>query len=198
MELEQFVLPIFDVLGSQCGCGFFVGNHFITAGHVVLECNLPLIIFYKRKKLQLNSDNLINLKYEKKVTTDIKCGDIAIFALEDINSPLVLADYIPTYGRKLICISFDTIVLNSDPNSSIFENNEKISMVKTIASVREEQQGNFFACNTESILHKGNSGSPLIDSDNRVVGILHGGTIFPKCCVFQNVISLGNKWSKNN
>jgi hypothetical protein len=188
MDIEKFTLPIKGQ--AQCGCGFFVGNHFITAGHVVLECNLPLEIWFNGDKYQLEFDNLAKIVYTKELTENCYCGDFAVFAFENINSPLVLADYIPTTGQKLNCITYDTIVSKSGSMPSIFATDEEIMKVKTTATVREEQQGNFFACDTDTILHKGNSGSPLIDTNNRVVGILHAGTQIPECCVFQNTISI--------
>ena len=188
MDIEQFILPIKGQ--AQCGCGFFVGNHFITAGHVVLECNLPLDIWYNGEKFQLNFDNLLKLVYTKNLSDKNCCGDFAVFAFEDINSPLVFADYIPKADQELNCVTYGTIVSKSESIPSIFTTKEIISKVKTSALVRDEQQGNFFACDTKSILHKGNSGSPLIDSDNRVVGILHAGTQIPECCVFQNALSI--------
>lgn len=132
----------------------------------------------------------MKIVYSKELSEECYCGDFAIFAFENINSPLVLADYIPVTGQELSCVSYDTMVSKSESMPPIFATDEKISIVQTTATVREEQQGNFFACNTDSILHKGNSGSPLIDTNNRVVGIFHAGTQIPECCVFQNTISI--------
>ena len=189
MDIEQFVIPIMKE--AQCGCGFFVGNNFITAGHVVEISNLPLTIWFNGIKYQLNDNNLIKMQYTKNLSENKQCGDFAVFALKGINSPLVLADYEPSKGQELCCITYDTILADNNNNvPSIFAKNEQVKKIVTSAVVREERQGNFFACDTKSILHKGNSGCPLIDTNNRIVGILHGGTKIPKCCIFQYAYSI--------
>lgn len=192
MDIGKYVIPVFGE--AQCGCGFFVGNIFITAGHVALKCNLPLTIWFNGNKLRLGYDNLIKIAFSKELSSSGECGDFAVFRFEDVNSPLVLSNALPAVGQKLCCITYDTI--HSDTNiggiPAIFSQEERISNVVTSAIVRAETKGNFFACDTESILHEGNSGSPLIDADNKVVGILHAGTKIPDCCVFQSAFSIAS------
>lgn len=190
MNIENYILPIFGEV--QCGCGFFVGNHFITAGHVVTKCNLPLLVWYNGEKHELNFYNLLKISYSKDISDSTYCADYAVFEFENINSPLELANYVPINGQLLRCVTYDLVHTKVANNvSTIFSNEERVVKINTSAIVRTERRENFFACDTKSILHEGNSGCPLIDSDNRVVGILHGGTKIPECCVFQSAYSIG-------
>ena len=184
-KIESFVVPIMGQ--AQQGCGFFVGNYFITAGHVLEESKLPLSIIYDGKQILLNESTAIEVNYSKELTGDESETDFALFALNGINSPLKLADYKPSIGQELRCFTYDTVVYKDEtPNiPAIFANREEIVTVDCKAVVREEALGNFFACDINSILKKGNSGCPVIDSDNNVVGILRGGTHLPECCIFQ-------------
>lgn len=189
MDIENYILPIMG--NTLCGCGFFAGNHFITAGHVVVKCNLPLVVWFEGKKYTLNFNNLLQICYSKEIEGRISCADFAVFTFDNINSPLDLADYTPTNGQVLRCITYDEVHAKTNNNvPAIFANEERIVKINTDAIVRIERQENFFACDTKSILHEGNSGSPLIDSDNKIVGILHGGTKIPECCVFQSASSI--------
>lgn len=191
-NIEIFIVPIIGQ--AQQGCGFFVGNYFITAGHVIEENNCPLFVYFEGKEFILDKTKAVKICYSKELTTDENTSDFAVFEFNDISSPLELADYEPVAGQELRFITYDTVVVNNDNPDlpAIFSTSDRIEKVISSAIVREEKQGKFFACDTKSILKKGNSGSPLLDSNNRVVGILRGGTYIPECCIFQNAKSIRN------
>lgn len=185
IKKELYVVPIMGQ--AQQGCGFFVGNYFITAGHVIEESDSNLSIQYNGKMMILDKNKAIKVCYSKELTDSSNCLDYAIFAVEGVDSPLKLAGYKPKLGNILHCITYDTVVTKDEIHGipTIFANKEQILKKETNAVVREESLGNFFACNTDSILKKGNSGSPLFDSQDKIVGILRGGTEIPECCIFQ-------------
>lgn len=183
--ISNFIVPIMGQ--AQQGCGFFVGNYFITAGHVIEESTKPLSVKYEGRDHILDKRNAIKICYSEQLTTDEDAADFAIFEVCGVNSPLKLASYKPIQGQKLCCITYDTIVTKDETSvlPTIFAVSERIERVVVKANVREETLGNFFACDTKPILKKGNSGSPLLDADSNVVGILRGGTAIPECCIFQ-------------
>jgi S1-C subfamily serine protease len=186
-SISNYIVPIMGQ--AQQGCGFFVGNYFITAGHVIEVSKMPLSVRFEGRDFILDKSKAIKICYSKKLTADDDVADFALFAVDGVNSPLKLARYKPIQGQELCCITYDTIVTKDETSGlpAIFSVKERIERVVATANVREETLGNFFACDTNPILKKGNSGSPLLDAENKVVGILHGGSYIPECCIFQNV-----------
>lgn len=184
-KIESFIVPIMGQ--AQQGCGFFIGNYFITAGHVIEESKHPLSVRYGGINYVLDKSKAVKICCSKKLTTDESDADFAIFSVDGVNSPLKLANYKPIQGQELCCITYNTIVTKDETPAipAIFAVKEEIERIVTTAIVRQEILGNFFACDTKTILKKGNSGSPLIDTEKRVVGILRGGTYIPECCIFQ-------------
>lgn len=184
-QIDSFVVPVMGL--AQQGCGFFVGNYFITAGHVIGDGEFSPSIVFEGKRIVLDKNKALKVCYSEQISGDESESDFAVFAVDGINSPLKLADYKPLAGQVLRCITYDTVVQKDEMHGTleIFATKEEIVTVNCTATVREETLGNFFACDTDSILKKGNSGSPVIDSDNNVVGILRGGTYLPECCIFQ-------------
>lgn len=184
-KIDSFVVPVMGL--AQQGCGFFVGNYFITAGHVIVDSEVSPSIVFEGKHIVLDKNKALKVCYSEQISGNEGESDFAVFAVAGINSPLKLADYKPLAGQVLRCITYDTVVQKDETPGipEIFATKEEIVTVNCSAIVREETLGNFFACNTDYILKKGHSGSPVIDSENKVVGILRGGTYLPECCIFQ-------------
>ena len=197
-SISDFIVPVMGQV--QQGCGFFVGNYFITAGHVIKESEKPLSVRYDGRGYILDKGNAVKICYSEQLTKDEDAADFAIFNVEGVNSPMKLASYKPIQGQELCCITYDTIITKDEDSAlpTIFAVKERIEKVVAKANVREETLGNFFACNTKPILKKGNSGSPLLDADSNVVGILRGGTAIPECCIYQYVQIISNLIGKSS
>lgn len=184
-----FIIPIMGQ--AQQGCGFFVGNYFITAGHVIENYDGVLSIWFDGKEIELDRHKALIICNSNRINEDGSDADFAVFSVDEVDSPLEFADYKPTPNQKLRCVTYDTVFVEDDKPGipKIFAYKDEIVKVEAQATVRQDTLGNYFACNTTPNLKKGNSGSPLLDSDNNVVGILRGGTYsnMPECCIFQYV-----------
>lgn len=188
-----FVQPIFDL--AQVGCGIHVGKYFITAGHIY-NSHSNLYVYINNSRVLLNQDNLVYSCF----TEDVPSIDLAIFRLDCENNAIMIADYTPSPNQQLFCIAFNTIIETQDSQfpSGIGSSKERIEQIKTSVIAREERQGQLFACNSvEVFLRPGNSGSPLFDDKNRLVGILSGGRENTEICFFQNVESIHQILKKN-
>lgn len=187
--MENFVTHIYDQ--TPIGCGFFVGNYFITAGHVIDAGKSPRIS-YNGKEYRLKESDAIKICRMNETNRDPNGFDYAIFKLDNINSPLKIAKYKPTHKQEFLCTVYNHKVCKNEDMyenaTNIFERidsiNEQIEKLTTSVTVTDEHEGNFFVCESTDILQQGNSGSPLYDKDNNVVGILHGGNIGTSKCVF--------------
>ena len=184
-EFEKFILPIESV--AHAGCGFFVGDLFVTAGHVVVNNELPLTIYFEGKSIKLDKSNLLFAQYADNEANPEANVDCAVFRIEGVNSPLKLADYRPKPGVSYTCYAFnDEVIKNNQPGvPAIFASFDQIVPISTSVSVLDKAEGKFFGCESVEILQRGNSGAPLIADDGTVVGILHGGVPDSPQCVFQ-------------
>lgn len=187
ISLENYIVPI--MRQAQVGCGFFIENLLFTAGHVVENSDTPLTVWFEGKKILLDTKNAIKVCCTKEINEDENCADFAVFRVDNVDSPLRFADYKPPFGQELLCVTYNTIVAKDEScdTLTIFACKEKKEKVQIPAIVSGETCGNYFVCNTKTVLKEGNSGSPLLDSENRVVGVLCGGTSIPECCIFQYV-----------
>ena len=187
---KQFVTPVMGI--AHDGCGVFVGNRFITAGHVAKPDSFPYKAYHDGKKYVLDKTNLLAHRYSEELTIEPECGDYSVFSVDGVESPLQMADYLPEEGQELLCVYYDTEVsLHTEEGiPDIFTTTDKIVQKTTTVTVRKESQGNFFAVDSADFLKVGNSGAPLIDADSKVVGILRGGHLGTACCVFQYAKSI--------
>ena len=185
--LDKYIVPIMGQ--AQVGCGFFVGNLLFTAGHVVEKNDTPLTVWFGERRFVLDKRNAIKVCCFTEINGEENCSDFAVFRVDNVDSPLRFAEYKPSFGQELLCVTYNTITAKniSCDTLPIFAYEEKLEKVKTPAIVSEETCGNYFVCNTKTVLKEGNSGRPLLDSENRVVGVLCGGTSIPECCIFQYV-----------
>ena len=180
MNREDYILFIDSGLSND-GVGFFIGNTFITAGHVIKNNHIHIINVNGRKIGLKKSDALyLNCADSDEVCREIP--DLAIFELKNINSPLILANDSPTVGQCLEFISKRRVVENNEVNGipSIFTQTESI---KTLSCKGEvvAHDADYWECHTDKILRKGDSGSPVMKG-NFVYGVLVGGKPgTPKC-----------------
>jgi len=196
MSVKKYVFPIFrkredgiDIKGN----GFFVGNLFITAEHVVMPdkhifYGEPYIIIGKQEIVLTNK---VELKYKSLEYDDNDCcsghedsdrTDLCVYNLTEveINSPLRLATSSPTPGQHLQCDFYHEKKDLSNPSQEmIIEKPLQLYFWETKAIVETEEQyfvGNFFGTRMKPHHpHQGSSGSPLYDKNNIVFGILHDG-----------------------
>ena len=180
MNREDYILFIDGGLSND-GVGFFVGNTFITAGHVIND-NIIHTINVNGRKIELKKSDAIYLNCAEYDNVSPDIPDLAIFEFKDINSPLILANDSPTEGQFLEFISKRRVVENNEVNGipSIFTQSESI---KTLSCKGEvvAHDADYWECHTDKILRKGDSGSPVMKG-NSVYGVLVGGKPgIPKC-----------------
>ena len=187
INIEKFVLPIFG--DSHVGCGVLIDDYFITAAHVALIDKLPIYIYFEKKRFTLDKSNLIFHKYSEELSEETDCMDCAIFKIEGIKSPIKLSEKRPECGQTFYCYTFNEIVTkkNIPGIPEIFSNEDEIVPLATEVKVLKDVQGNFFAVETNDFLKTGNSGSPLVDGEGYIYGILRGGKPDTKICVFQYI-----------
>ena len=193
MDALDYTYPIFRDIDEGVdfiGNGFFVGDLFLTADHVLIPDDKiagsnPYIIVNSSKYMLKNKVQILF----KKITLDEhgqmqgyedgESADIAAFNFDNlkISSPLILSDTHPKYGKNLHCDFYHRLNDNNKEQKSVFVNSQKMYLWETIGVVWGEEGfcGNFFGA-TMSPKHPsgGSSGSPICDG-NIVYGILHNG-----------------------
>ena len=172
--------------GTTFGVGFFVGNLFITAGHI-FESGSNHSISHRGKKIPLNKADA--LFYCPVVNYDFKTDgyDLAIFQCGEINSPLELATENIFIGQTLQNMTIRNVNSNASI-SSIFDQHISIEAYKCTAEVTNSN-GFFGECNTHVILKEGDSGSPFF-KDNKVFGFLVAGEPDTPRVIFQTARSV--------
>lgn len=179
------------------GVGVLVSKLLITAGHVVDKAT-NVIASFKEKSYPLNNTNQVFLQSMGNDDKDPTHNDIAIFRIEDRNSPLALSDTLPEIKQSFFNIYFEEKTIISDDKTlpEFLRTTTTLSVEQSKSMYEGLLEGNFFGCNTEKILHEGNSGCPLI-KDGIVYGILHGGLPGVHTCFYQSAKSI-KKCLKND
>lgn len=170
MDYRKYILPI--IINDCDGTCVLVGNMLVTAGHVVAGYeNASVYIFGKEYKLDMRNVRFIDAN----PTNRSDRYDLAVFMLDDVESPLVFADELPTEDVELVSYSYNHIV-SKVPGTSVgvFGSLRKESRVlEHLTGKVLAYYDNFFECEMDGELCEGRSGSPLLDG-NKVVGILSG------------------------
>ncbi len=166
-----------EIIDTLCGNGFFVGDYFVTAAHVISAVNFPLIKMNGQEFFLKQTDAIVwrimseNPKEEDFENTDN--ADVAIFHFPNAGSPLQFSDKLPEPSIILSCNYY----YHSNFCKSQGEVGDKDFFL-----------GNFFGCRMTPIhpTEGGSSGSPLI-KDDIVYGILHAGNKSDtSICVFSS------------
>lgn len=165
LETDKYIVPIFN-LDNTDGIGFFVGNYFVTAGHVVLTGS-PFI-FFKGKQYWLEKEKALLLKTLESESTFENGLDIAVFYIEAIDSPLEFSN---------IPVSVGTELTSRCSFRHYSEEFGEAWSIERIPGRVSHEMGNFFKCDLSRTLHEGSSGSPIL-LDDKVIGILCGN--FPE------------------
>ena len=188
MNREDYILFIDGGLSND-GVGFFIGNTFITAGHVIND-NIIHTINVNGRKIELKKSDAIYLNCAEYDNVSPDIPDLAIFEFKDINSPLILANDSPTEGQCLDFISKRRVVEKNKVNGipSIFTQSESIKTHSCKGEV-VAHDADYWECHTDKILRKGDSGSPVMKG-NSVYGVLVGGKPGAPKCVFLSAESI--------
>lgn len=161
LETDKYIVPIFNLDNTE-GIGFFVGNYFVTAGHVVLTGS-PFI-FFKGKQYWLEKEKALLLKTLESESTFENGLDIAVFYIEAIDSPLEFSN---------IPVSVGTELTSRCSFRHYSEEFGEAWSIERIPGRVSHEMGNFFKCDLSRTLHEGSSGSPIL-LDDKVIGILCG------------------------
>jgi len=210
MDYTKYIFPIYSTSESPLcpgkrfassfeGNGFFVGNYFVTAGHVINQCNEPCIL-YDGKEVLLNRQTKLlhkDMPYDEKGRPighdNPENADIAIYSMNDviINSPLFFSETFPQLGETLDNIYYNYTQAEIENYAKNHEIKDKsLCIWECKGMVHEDPNdhcGDFFEA-TMSPSHPyggGSSGSPIF-MGSKVYGVLHaGGSVnHPEICVF--------------
>ena len=151
-KMKQYVLSIISDNYNE-GCGVMVGDMFITAGHVISNCENPRIRWNGKRIALINPIVFHNDE------NDSDGYDIAVYSVPNANSPLVLSDVVPEKGDVLKSCSWRML------GEEYVECNTVVNGLK---------DGNYYASETDEQLKSGSSGSPVF-LNGEVVGILCAG-----------------------
>lgn len=183
--LPHTIVPLLD---DNDGCGFFVKGYFLTAGHCL---NAGFIRFrYNQKDYIFRKEDAVYFKTIDKDSTKTQTGDIAIFKFEDPTHYLNIGDdlnsldlfsessslILPHYIHKVEQINKGTSIFNVPKERYVLE----IDKFQYYDSILEKIEGKnnyvsyMFEASTDAIIQAGSSGSPLINRDHEVVGLLIG------------------------
>ncbi len=150
-QLDRNILPIL-CSNYEEGCGFFIGHHFLTSGHVISKCEDPFVEIHG-EKIYLN-----NPSFFQSDEFNANGYDLAIFDIPSYGGNLELFENDIKSGMKLKSLSYKYL------GTEFVE-----SEVTT-----QEQDGNYFCGISKANLKSGSSGSPVL-LGNRVVGIMTKG-----------------------
>ncbi len=158
----KYIIPVFDSIHT-CGLGCFVGDFFITSGHVV--GSETKYLFWNGECIPLEPNNAMSLQCISEEKNDNRQNDFALFRFTGINSPLMLSECPPSVGAVFDCITW---VPNND-TSKVDGFIRRLVCKGEVISIFHH----FFSCKMDYVLQEGASGSPLI-IDGIVWGILSG------------------------
>ena len=158
----KYVVPVFDRIHT-CGQGCFVGDYFLTSGHIIDK--ETKFLFWNKERLTLDPKEALSVQIISEGKDENSQNDFALFRFNGINSPLMLSGCIPQVGTTLNCITW----VNDNDTSKVDGFLKRITCKGEVI----RNYHHFFSCQMNRKLYKGSSGSPLI-LNNMVWGILSG------------------------
>lgn len=151
MDYKKYILPI-GSRNNYEGYGFFIGDYFITCGHVIKNAERPsLHISGKRIRL----DKPVFLEYAEGTSGH----DLAIFHIPYNKSELSLYEGIVEEGVVVHSISFKRL---------------GEQLIECDVTIGPDKEANYISGLSEILLKSGCSGSPILIG-NQVVGMITGG-----------------------
>lgn len=155
MNIYECIFPVQNENYVE-GCGFLIGEYFITSGHIIEKSENPFITIEGNKK-QL-SDPL----FFEANQNDPTSYDLAIYSIPTLkNNSLELFEGDIEEGRELNSYSYK-------------RNKSGYDLIECKAIVGSYKEGNYFSALTSMNLKSGCSGSPVLIG-NKVVGIMTKG-----------------------
>ena len=195
LRLQYFrtnILPATLILHDkeyEYGNGFLIKDYFITAGHCLN--NGPIIFEYNNIEYSFDKNDAIFFK--SNIYSTCPTGDIAIFKFKNEKYLEVAPNsYELEKSTKLILAHY------TKPAQYICSKNEKKCLdvdLFTFNTIIKEAP-NFFESSTTAKISGGSSGSPLLNENLEVVGILVGclnSTEKPNVILFNDIRQFINK-----
>lgn len=171
--LQNDILPntIINFIGNQDGNGFLIKNYFITAGHCLSGGSVCFM--YNKTKYTFKKEDAIFFISDID-STERPMGDIAIFKFKNEKYLEVAPNsYELEKSSKLILPHY---IHETWPVQNVFSNNERFCLKVDLFSFNSiiKEAPNFFESSTTSQIKEGSSGSPLLNENFEIVGILVG------------------------
>lgn len=187
--LEQWILPVFNRANHHTTCGqcFIVGSYLITAAHVIYKDDeyVDAYVVIENNPIYLHREQA--LLYELSHTIDENYHDYAVFALPEVsNSPLHLKSI--TDNRDCLTCFYQRCVKSG--NGSIW-NVPNSELMTSRTQFHTQYSDYLFDCEVNPMLIKGDSGCPIVDKENNVVGMLVAGDD-KSICAFQSAAFIKN------
>ena len=185
--LEQWILPVFykkdeqgekDTIGGQC---FLVNNFLVTAAHVINDDWKEPYIQFGEKNIPLKKEDAIAYSYTPIIENLGDYEDFAIFPLHfEIKSPLIFSEI--EIESNLLCYychkdQQEKIDIYDNTIFSIIEKpqtSNEIHIFTSLATFDNIISQKLFLCKVSPILAEGDSGCPILTTDNKVLGLLIG------------------------
>ena len=181
--LEQWILPVFNRANenSKCGQCFIVGSYLITAAHVIYKDDEYINAYAVFKSHPINLHREQALLYEHSHTIDGNYHDCAIFVLPEVSDSPLHLKYITDTKDDLTCLCQRYAKLE---NGGIFDI-PHLELMTSRARFHKQYSDYLFDCEVNPMLIKGDSGCPIVDKENNVVGMLVAGDD-KSICAFQS------------
>lgn len=220
MDIDKNVIPkrkehlreiasatVVPLLGDNVdGNGFFIFRHFVTAAHCL--DNGPIQFKYKDRMYTFQKEDAVIFHAIDKTSEEPQVGDIAIFKFDEAEEYLSIGRdmsaidtifpeklLLPHYRREDISSGEASIFATSETRY-ILEIDEFVYEDSILEEIRPGTYiSHMFQARTNVVLKEGSSGSPLINKNNEVVGMLIGclHPSDPYCILFQHLEGYG--WS---
>lgn len=155
MNIYECIFPIQNENYVE-GCGFLIGEYFITSGHVIEKSENPFITI-EGKKMQLSAPLFFKANLNNSTSYDL-----AIFS-------------IPAHKNNSLELFEGEIEEGMEFTSYSYKRSESgYDLIKCEAIAGSYKEGNYFSALTSMNLKSGSSGSPVLIR-NKVVGIMTKG-----------------------